>query len=143
MTVLSARPTIGDPPCHPEGMSSGRASVLVVDDLPAFRRTLRNVVAVCKRFELVGEASSGEEAISVVERQPVDLVLMDVKMPGIGGIAAADRLRRCHPNVVVVLLSVTPEHALPADLLTCGAEFCHKERFGPEVLDSLWRDRSP
>lgn len=122
-------------------MSSGRASVLVVDDLPAFRRTLRNVVAVCEHFELAGEASSGEEAISVVDRQPVDLVLMDVKMPGIGGIAAADQLRQTHPDVLVVLLSVTPENALPANLFTCGAEFCHKERFGPEVLDSLWRDR--
>jgi len=124
-------------------MSSGRASVLIVDDLPAFRRTLRDVVAVCERFELAGEAASGEEAISVVERQPVDLVLMDVKMPGIGGIAAADHLRRRHPDVVVVLLSVNPAHALPAGLLTCGAEFCHKDRFGPEMLDSLWRDRCP
>jgi DNA-binding NarL/FixJ family response regulator len=124
-------------------MSSGRASVLVVDDLPAFRRTLRNVVAVCEHFELAGEAASGEEAISVVDRQSVDLVLMDVKMPGIGGIAAAHQLRRSHPDVVVMLLSVTPEQALPADLLTCGAQFCHKECFGPEVLDSLWRDRMP
>ena len=122
-------------------MSSGRASVLVVDDLPAFRRTLHDVVVACERFDLVGEAASGEEAIAVVERRPVDLVLMDVKMPGIGGIAAADHLMRRHPDVLVVLLSVHPAHALPTELMTCGAEFCDKEHFGPDVLDELWRNR--
>ena len=118
-----------------------RYRLLVVDDDPVTHRLVRTWFQG-QPYDVLG-AADGREGLQKARSEHPDLVLMDVKMPGIGGIAAADQLRRSHPDVVVMLLSVTPEHALPADLMTCGARFCHKERFGPEVLDSLWRDRMP
>src|SRR4051812_17105044 len=109
-------------------MHATPVSVLVVDDVAAFRRTMSRVVAVCEQFELVGEAASGEDAIAFVACGPVARVLMGVRMPGIGGIAAAGQLRRNTPQVMVVLLSIPPADALPAH----DALFCHKEQFGPD-----------
>jgi two-component system, NarL family, invasion response regulator UvrY len=120
---------------------SARIPVLVVDDLPSFRRSLSRVVAVCEQFELVGEVASGEEALAFVAGNPVDVVLMDVRMPGMGGIPAAEQLRHHHPEVLVVLLSVRSAQALSAEAAAHGALYCAKERFGPDALDSLWRER--
>ena len=63
--------------------------VLVADDQAPFRRAARSVVGATTDFELVGEASSGEEAVALVGSLRPDLVLMDIAMDGIGGIEAA------------------------------------------------------
>jgi two-component system invasion response regulator UvrY len=71
--------TIGDVEEH-------RVRVLVVDDLPTFRRAAASVIAVADGFELAGEAASGEEALGFLAEHPVGMVLMDVNMPGMGGL---------------------------------------------------------
>ena len=118
-------------------------SVLVVDDLTSFRRAAAAVVGVADGFELAGEADSGEAAIAFLERQAVNLVLMDVSMPGIGGIRAATDICRRFPDVVVVLLSVHQVQELPGELRSSGTPFVHKERFGPDLLDELWAGHGP
>jgi len=115
-------------------------SVLVVDDLAAFRVATASVIAVSDGFLFVGEANSGEEALAFLRKHSVDLVLMDVLMPGMGGIAAAERIRRQFPAITVVLLSVYEEKDLPQGV-TPGCRFCHKERFGPDALEALWWHR--
>ena len=112
--------------------------VLVVDDLPAFRRAAACVIAVTDGFVLAGEAGSGEEAITLQEELVARLVLMDVNMPGMGGIRAAQEIQHRFPDVVVVLLSIHPEEDLPPAAASCGVRFCHKERFDPEQLEELW-----
>ncbi|HLI72558.1 MAG TPA: response regulator transcription factor [Acidimicrobiales bacterium] len=114
-------------------------AVLIVDDQMPFRAAARSVVGVTKGFQVVGEASSGEEAIDKVDELHPQMVLMDINMPGMGGIAATRQITDAHPDVRVVLLSTYDEEDLPADAKTCGAAgYVHKEQFGPDVLGRFW-----
>lgn len=119
----------------------GRAAVrvLVVDDQAAFRQAARVVVSAAAGFELTAEAPSGEAALDLLARQQVELVLMDVQMPGIGGLAAAQEIARLFPEVRVILLSVRRESDLPLTASDVGAQFCAKEGFGPAELEELWQ----
>jgi DNA-binding NarL/FixJ family response regulator len=80
--------------------------VLAVDDNEAFREALQDLIAAAPGFVLAGLASSGEEALDKFARSSPQLVLMDVVMPGIGGIAATRTIVGSDPNVVILLLSV-------------------------------------
>lgn len=118
-------------------------SVLVVDDQRPFRIAARAVVGATGGFAMVGEASSGEEAVEkAVELRP-DLVLMDINMDGISGIEATRRIIEARPEAAVILLSTYSENDLPADARTCGAiAYVHKEQFGPDVLEQVWADQA-
>ncbi|MDI3297891.1 MAG: response regulator transcription factor [Bacillota bacterium] len=82
---------------------------LVVDDSPLARKAIRTVLEEAPDFLVVGEAGSGEEALGLAGELAPDLVLMDVRMPGIGGIEATRRLRALSPASVVVILSVSSD----------------------------------
>jgi len=116
-------------------------SVLIVDDQLPFRLAARSVVGVTPGFDVAGEAVSGEEAVEQVASLAPRLVLMDINMPGMGGIEATRRLVQAHPGLRVILLSTYDEDDLPADARTVGAlAYVHKERFGPDVLASTWAE---
>ena len=113
--------------------------VLVADDQAPFRRAARAVVRATPGFELIGEAASGEEAIAVVEELAPDLVLMDIKMAGIGGIEAARRIAVAFPEVVTILVSTYLEDDLPREARSCGARaYLHKADFGSDRLRNLY-----
>ncbi len=113
--------------------------VLIVDDQPPFRAVARTVVSVADGFEVVGEADSGEAAVDQAATLHPAMVLMDINLPGIDGIAATRRILDTDPNVVVVLLSTYDVESLPADAADCGAaRYVHKEDFSPAVLDEVW-----
>jgi two-component system, NarL family, invasion response regulator UvrY len=113
--------------------------VLVVDDQAPFRIAARAVVRATPGFEVVGEATSGEDAVAAVETAAPDLVLMDINMDGIGGIEATRQITAAHPEVKVVLLSTYDAEDLPDDARHCGAAaYVHKEQFGPDVLERVW-----
>ena len=67
--------------------------VLLVDDESLVRRTLKQILSSYQDMELVGEAADGKEAISAVERLQPDIVVMDIRMPALDGIAAAREIR--------------------------------------------------
>jgi DNA-binding NarL/FixJ family response regulator len=114
-------------------------SVLVVDDQAPFRTAARLVVRATAGFDVIGEARSGEEAVEAVARLNPQLVLMDINMEGMGGIAATKLIRDEHKGTNVILLSTYDEDDLPADAHTCGAlAYIHKERFGPDILEGTW-----
>lgn len=113
-------------------------SVLVVDDQELFRAVLRDVVRATPAMEVVGEAASGEAAVDAAEELSPRLVVMDKRMPGIGGVEAARRIRARRPDIVVVLASV--EAPDPELLRTSGAAtFLDKRRVVPRVLAEVWR----
>ena len=119
--------------------------VVTVDDQAVFRRAAEVVIDASPGFELAGEASSGSEGLAVVERLRPDLVLLDVRMPGMDGVETARRLTASQPEVVVVLITVQePREALGAS--ECGAvTVVPKRAFRPSLLRELWslhgRDR--
>ena len=119
-------------------MADEAVSVLVVDDQMPFRMAAKTVVRVTSGFEVVGEAESGEAAVEQVEALHPKLVLMDINMPGINGIEAANRIHDAHPDVRVILLSTYTSDDLPADALASGADYINKDEFGPQVLQSTW-----
>ena len=124
-------------------MAPPAVSVLVVDDQAPFRTAARLVVRATAGFEVVGEAKSGEEAVEAVARLNPQLVLMDINMEGMGGIAATKLIRDEHKGTNVILLSTYDEEDLPADARTCGAlAYIHKERFGPDILEGTWSSRA-
>ena len=82
--------------------------VLVVDDSELVRLTAAEVISAANELSLIGTAASGEEAIQAVIDLKPDLVLLDVRMPGLDGIEATRIIRDTSPNIVVVLFSAEP-----------------------------------
>ncbi len=120
-------------------MSETGVRVLTVDDQVVFRDAARDVITATPGFEPVGDAESGEEALAEVERLRPELVLLDVRMPGIGGIEAARRITEAHPETVVVLISIEDSYEFAQDVHVCGAAaLVRKQDFGPAVLRSIW-----
>jgi len=92
-----------EPAAHEEyrvGEPAG-AGVLAVDDRASFLGVVRELVRATPGLVMVGEASSAEEALELVEQLRPDLVLMDVRMPGIGGVGAAYLIKAAHPSTIV------------------------------------------
>jgi DNA-binding NarL/FixJ family response regulator len=115
-------------------------SVFIVDDQESFRGALRELVAVTEGFTLVGEASSGEAALDAVPELSPRLVIMDKRMPGMGGIEATRRLTARHPEIVVMLISVEDPYA--ALMESCGAAaFVSKRQLAPRLLREFWQTK--
>ncbi len=96
-------------------------NVLLVDDHELIRTGIRRLLTDVKGINVYSEAPSGEAAIEAVrERQP-DVVLMDVSMPGIGGMEATRRLTHMYPDLKVIILTVHTDDPFPAQLLKAGA----------------------
>jgi DNA-binding NarL/FixJ family response regulator len=114
--------------------------VLAVDDHEPFRRLICQVVGATSGFAAVGEAESGERAVVVAADLEPDMVLMDVYMPGIGGIAAARRIKVSRPVTVVVLISTTHPDDLPGEARHCLAdEIIWKGELRPTLLERIWQ----
>ena len=75
----------------------GRIRILLVDDQAMFREGLRTLLATQPDFEVVGEAANGEEALHLSTTSHPEVVLMDLRMPVLDGVAATRRLRALHP----------------------------------------------
>jgi two-component system, NarL family, invasion response regulator UvrY len=113
--------------------------VLVADDRTPFRVAVRAIVGATPGFRLLAEARSGEEAVALSRTLEPDVVLMDIKMPGIGGIEATRRITAGRDSTLVVLLSSYRERDLPAEARACGAAaYVPKEGFGRRVLEEVW-----
>jgi DNA-binding NarL/FixJ family response regulator len=117
----------------------GVVGVLTIDDQAVFRRVARDVIVATPGFESVGTAECGEEGVAAVDRLHPQLVLLDVRMPGIGGIEAARRITSAHPDTVVVLISIEePDEFSHAAYASGAAALVRKQDFGPALLRSLW-----
>ncbi|WP_312601118.1 response regulator transcription factor GacA [Pseudomonas luteola] len=95
--------------------------VLVVDDHDLVRAGIIRMLVDVDGIQVIGQADSGENGLKLVRELKPDVVLMDVKMPGIGGLEATRKLLRSHPEVKVIAVTACEEDPFPTRLLQAGA----------------------
>lgn len=116
--------------------------VLVADDQAPFRKAARAVIEVTRDLEIVGEVTSGEEAVDAAELLRPDLVVMDVKMEGIGGVEATRQILAARPETLVVLVSSYRPEDVPEAVSESGAiAFVPKDQFSAATVEALLSDR--
>lgn len=121
-----------------EPMEKPRIRVLVVDDHAVVRTGLRFFLAGSEDIEIVGEGASGVEALNLVARLAPDLVIMDVMMPEMDGIAATRELRQRFPRVRVLALTSFGEGELVQRALQAGATgYLLKDSQGSELRAAI------
>jgi two-component system invasion response regulator UvrY len=114
--------------------------VLVVDDQPPFLVAARRLIESTPGFEAVGEATSGESAVTLAATLRPDLVLIDVRMPGLGGLGAARTITSGRSASAVVLVSTDPEDVPVEAAEECGAvAVIGKQHLRPTTLAALWQ----
>jgi len=95
--------------------------VLLVDDHELVRTGIRRLLDDTSGIKVVGEAVSGEEAVLEARKLKPDVVLMDVNMPGIGGLEATRKLVQLDPSLKVIIVTIHTEEPFPTRLLEAGA----------------------
>jgi DNA-binding NarL/FixJ family response regulator len=118
--------------------------VVTVDDQAVFRAAARDLIDATPGFRAIGEAASGPEALKLVQEVDPELVLVDVRMPGMDGIETARRLTSLHPHSVVVLISIEDEPNIPTAAATSGAvALVRKQDLNRSTLTDLWSRYCP
>jgi DNA-binding NarL/FixJ family response regulator len=118
-------------------------TILLVDDHVLFRQGLRRILEDEPDFTVVGEAADGGEAVALAARLRPDLVLMDVKMPGIGGAEATRRIRAAQPETRVIMLTVSArDEDLFASVRAGARGYLLKNARLDQVVEALHRARA-
>ena len=95
--------------------------VVIADDHSLVRQGLRRYLDMAEDIDVVGEASNGEEAIALVEKASPDIVLLDIRMPGVDGLEAARAIRDKHPDVGVIMLTAYDDRQFVVEAVRAGA----------------------
>jgi DNA-binding NarL/FixJ family response regulator len=98
-----------------------KSRVLLADDHKLFREALRNMLQRHPDIEVVGEAGDGIQAVELVRSLLPDVVVMDIRMPRLNGIAAIGQLLAAHASVKVIVLSVNSARIFASEMLAAGA----------------------
>lgn len=101
--------------------STGPLRVVIVDDHPLFREGLRAVLRHAPGMEVVGEAATGDQAVSTVADRSPDVVVMDLQLPGLDGVEATRRILAAHPGIRVLVLTMLDDDATLVAALEAGA----------------------
>ena len=113
--------------------------MLAVDDQPHFRSALLALIEATWAAALVREAESGEAAVVLARELEPDVVLMDVRMDGIGGVRAAHEIKGIRPGALVLLISTVHPHELTREASECPADgIVWKGDLCPRLLSDLW-----
>lgn len=114
--------------------------VLLVDDDPSVRNMVKIVLSLEEGdFEVIGEAGDGDAAVEAVRRDPPDVVLLDLEMPGANGLDALPRLRDAAPSARIAVLSAFPDPFTLTDALSHGADTYLDKATGLGELPTILR----
>ena len=102
-------------------LNASKITVIVVDDHELVRTGIISLLQSVENIKVVGEAASGERAIELAQKYQPAVVLMDVRMPGIGGLQATINIIRSCPNTKIIALTVCNDDLFPNKLLQAGA----------------------
>lgn len=110
--------------------------VLLADDHKHAREGMRTIVSTLPEFIVVGEATSGEEALALMDKLLPDLILMDINMPGMGGLEAVKSIKNAYPSVKIIMVTVSDDASHLFEALKKGAQGYLLKNLNP----SAWRD---
>jgi len=112
--------------------------IMLVDDHDLFRAGVRSILQNQEGMIVIGEYANGEDALEAIRTEAPDLVLMDVNMPGIGGIEATRKALRLAPGVKVIAVTVLSEDPFPSQLLDAGARgYISKGSGSEEMIEAI------
>ncbi len=120
-----------------ERPSRRSSSVLVVEDDPDQQWRLARMLTV-NGNRVVG-TSSGDGALALIAEWPVDLVLIDDGLPGMSGLALAEKIRKGYPRVAIALMTASDPRSLGRKPLACGAFACFAKPLAQEAIEGLLR----
>jgi DNA-binding NarL/FixJ family response regulator len=114
--------------------------VLITDDHQLFREGLTRILNDAPELTVVANVGSGEEALKRIPELKPDVILMDVNMPGIGGVETTRRVRLAHPNIQVLMLTVSERETDLFDAIRAGAHgYLLKSARSAELIDAIQR----
>ena len=120
-------------------MSKTPIRVAIVDDHHLIRCGFRRYLSACDDLHVLGEAGDAHEALSLVQRETVDVLLLDYNMPGMTGLSALPRILEAAPHTRVVMVSSIPEDMLRERALRAGACDYVEKSCPPERLEQAIR----
>jgi DNA-binding NarL/FixJ family response regulator len=123
---------------QPDGTATIR--LLIVDDHPVVRTGLRTMLQQHQRIAIAGTADSGESAMELLEHSVVDVVLLDLRMPGLSGIGTLRRMLQLSPELKVIILSTYEFDEEIHQAVVAGARgYILKDMPGSEILEAIYR----
>lgn len=96
-------------------------NVFLVDDHELVRTGIRRIIEDVRGMKVVGEADSGENSVKWCRANHADVILMDMNMPGIGGLEATKKILRFNPDVKIIVLTIHTENPFPTKVMQAGA----------------------
>ena len=96
-------------------------SVFLVDDMSLIRTGIKLILETTQNIKVIGEADSGEEAVDWCRKRQCDVILMDMVMPGIGGLEATKKILRYNPDAKIIVLTIQTEEPYPTKIMQAGA----------------------
>jgi DNA-binding NarL/FixJ family response regulator len=108
--------------------------ILIADDHAIVRQGLRQIVSADNQLAIAGEVENGAELLNFVRKQPVDVVVLDISMPGRNGLEVLKELKRDYPFLPVIVLSMYPEDQYAVRVLKAGASGYMTKESAPEEL---------
>jgi len=121
-------------------MALAKTRVLIVDDIAETRETIRKLLQFESDIDVVGAAKSGREGIQLAQELDPDVVLMDINMPDLDGIATTEEIRKKSPHIQIVILSVQGDQNYMRRAMLAGArDFLTKPPMGDELISAIRR----
>jgi DNA-binding NarL/FixJ family response regulator len=112
--------------------------VLIADDHPIVRRGLKQILADEPDVAVLGEAQDGQDVLRLIREQPWDVLVLDLNMPGLGGLEILQEVRERRPNLPVLIMSVHPEEQFGVRVLKAGAAgYLPKETAPDELVHAI------
>ena len=112
--------------------------ILIVDDHPFFRQGVTFFLNSINEFELIGEAENGEQAVDIISDKEVDVILMDLQMPGMDGISATEALQKIRPDIrILILTSFGDEKKIQQALVAGASGYCLKDAPPEELITAI------
>ena len=121
---------------NPVGLN--KIKIIVADDHPLLRQALRNVLEEQPDFEIIAEASDGEEVVKLANELNPDIIIMDISMPNLNGIEATRQIKAGHPLIAVLVLTIHSDSEHILSILQAGASgYLTKSVYGDGVIHAI------